>query len=292
MTIASVSKARQAIALSFALAAITGIGVSSAAFGQEAECEGVCDAMYTGFIWKYGDSTVKISMDSKDGFVITYEQPRQGLIDEGVKSGDVMFSGKITDSDMIYGISRLRRRDCGAIDFQTSGAGKRQEGIITLTGKMPKRGPTCLVEKYIDANIELSRLYPIPGSPMAGPNAVQLPQQASIPVRDQTGSGSCRAPNGSVVQLDSTGCAAIGGSPPSQNAPAVIPGGFVPFRAVLVGKGKPPPQPAHRCFAARATASAVKAALAADLDVSVSATIDATDAGETLPVADSTPETN
>ncbi|MEI8342794.1 MAG: hypothetical protein WCH43_14815 [Verrucomicrobiota bacterium] len=66
----------------------------------------------------------------------------------------------------------------------------------------------------------------------------------------------------------------------------------MPFRAVLVGKGKPPPQPAHRCFAARATASAVKAALAADLDVSVSATIDATDAGETLPVADSTPETN
>ena len=225
MTIASVSKVRPAIALSFVLAVITGFGSSSAAYAQEAECEGVCDAMYSEFIWKYGDSTVRISMDGKDGFVITYEQPRQGLIDEGVKPGDVMFSGKITDSDMIYGVSRLRRKDCGAINFQTSGAGNRQEGVIKLTGKMPKRGPTCLVEKYIDANIELSRLSPIPGSPMGVPNAVQPPQQASIPV--PSGAGGCRAPNGSIVQLDSAGCAAIGGSPISGLLPCRSPNGAV-----------------------------------------------------------------
>ncbi len=207
------------------------------------ECEGVCDASLTDFYWTYGDSVMEVQITGKSIFIL-YHQPRQGLIDEGVQSGSMMLVGTIGPDNDIAGKSRLYRKDCGTAEFPVHGGVDRENGIIQLAGKMPKRtAVTCQVERFLDATIKLSRTEStVPGSafalqaeqitasqkadenPLPAASAPTPTPTAPVPARPSGSLGGCQTPSGAVVITDIVSCQSVGGQLiPAESAPASPP---------------------------------------------------------------------
>ena len=66
-------------------------------------------------IWKYGDSTFQVNRKYGQSIEIIFEEPRVGLVAEGVARGTVLVTAR-GDGKKISGTSRLFRRDCGVLE--------------------------------------------------------------------------------------------------------------------------------------------------------------------------------
>ena len=101
-------------------------------------------------IWKGGDSTFQINQGYGQNIEIAFEEPRVGLINEGVARETILVAAQ-GDGKKISGTSRLFRRDCGVIEYDVSSLYDIAQCVIYLGGKMPVRNKQCQIEKYQDA---------------------------------------------------------------------------------------------------------------------------------------------
>jgi hypothetical protein len=76
----------------------------------------------------------------------TYETPRPGLLQVGVRSGDVIFEG-FDENGRITGSAYAFKKDCAPARYQVMG--RQENGIIELVGPAPVRDPAgCSVLRY------------------------------------------------------------------------------------------------------------------------------------------------
>lgn len=52
---------------------------------------------------------------------ITYQTPRNGLVNQGVGPGTLLFSGTLDEKNYLSGMARIFRRGCGVIDYYVYG---------------------------------------------------------------------------------------------------------------------------------------------------------------------------
>jgi hypothetical protein len=104
--------------------------------------------------WSHNKSTVSVSTQG-NRFTILYEQPRPGMIDEGVRQGTVLFDGQRT-GNKLSGTSWVFDRRCGNIPYADDGEVLSSERSIYLRGtRVPTQlGPNCEPLAYrIDPSI-------------------------------------------------------------------------------------------------------------------------------------------
>jgi len=77
---------------------------------------------------------------------IAYKKPRKGMRDAGVRSGDVLFSGKVSRIGVVTGNAKLFSAKCGEISYRVTGAIRSTS--ILLEGKAPVRNSACRVTRY------------------------------------------------------------------------------------------------------------------------------------------------
>lgn len=89
-------------------------------------------------LWDHNNSIMLVKLSSTS-IEIYYQNPRQGMIDEGVRSGTLLFSGQ-RNGDRVSGTAYVFDRRCGSLPYQDDGEiiGNRR---IILNGR---RVPTQL----------------------------------------------------------------------------------------------------------------------------------------------------
>jgi hypothetical protein len=105
-------------------------------------------------LWSHNNSTMSVTTQ-ENRLTIYYEQPRQGMIDEGVRRGTVLFDGQRT-GNKLSGTSWVFDRRCGKIPYADDGEVLSGERSIYLRGRhVPTQlGPNCEPLAYrIDPSI-------------------------------------------------------------------------------------------------------------------------------------------
>lgn len=74
---------------------------------------------------------------------MSYLQPRQGLADQGVRKGTLLFDGTESKGGQISGRMRAFTKGCPALPYPASGG--RYKGTIELNGRKPVRDGKCKV---------------------------------------------------------------------------------------------------------------------------------------------------
>lgn len=104
--------------------------------------------------WTHNGSIMSVTTQ-EDRIMIYYQQPRQGMIDEGVRPGTLLFDGRRT-GNRLSGTSYVFDRRCGRIPYSDDGNVLSGERSIFLSGR---RVPTqlsadCAVVAYrVDPSI-------------------------------------------------------------------------------------------------------------------------------------------
>jgi hypothetical protein len=96
--------------------------------------------------YNHNGSRMEVMM-CDDGITISYDRPRQGMRNQGVRPGDLLLEGTWAGQDGINGTARVFKQQCGAATYPVSGniVGNR----ITLYGQAPVRGGNgCAVTRY------------------------------------------------------------------------------------------------------------------------------------------------
>jgi hypothetical protein len=75
-------------------------------------------------------------------FVIAYDQPRSGIVSQGVRSGTVLFTGTIS-GNQILGIAYVFKRGCEPASYPVSG--RMGNNVIILEGYAPVRRDGCRI---------------------------------------------------------------------------------------------------------------------------------------------------
>lgn len=97
-------------------------------------------------LWNHNGSTMKLTADgARRQFY--YERPRQGMRDEGVSAGTLLFEGT-RNGDAYSGTAFVFSRVCGRLAYRVSGAASSDNRSITLHGQAPRLGSGCRVIGY------------------------------------------------------------------------------------------------------------------------------------------------
>jgi hypothetical protein len=97
-------------------------------------------------LYDHNGSRMEIIM-CDEGISISYDRPRQGMRNQGVRPGDLLVEGTWTGQNGINATARVFKRQCGAATYPVRGSivGNR----ITLYGEAPVRGGNgCAVTRY------------------------------------------------------------------------------------------------------------------------------------------------
>ncbi|MEM9330988.1 MAG: SH3 domain-containing protein [Pseudomonadota bacterium] len=94
--------------------------------------------------YDHNGSVMRVEYQGKN-ISIVYEKPRAGLGANGVRSGQILFNGRLNSENYLEGMSRLFSSHCGEIDYFVYGdfyPGRR----FVLTGVSPVRDKaTCAI---------------------------------------------------------------------------------------------------------------------------------------------------
>ena len=84
-------------------------------------------------------------------FVISYVEPRSGLIAVGVKSGTVLVDGTEREGGVVSGTARRFSKTCGPLAYAVTG--HNRGNMIVLNGNAPKVDTNCRVTGYRTDNL-------------------------------------------------------------------------------------------------------------------------------------------
>jgi hypothetical protein len=97
--------------------------------------------LLSGSRWTHNDSIMRMTSES-DKLTIFYDQPRRGMIDEGVRPGTILFEGH-RNGNRLSGTSYVFDRNCSSpIPYSDDGVMSSEREIV-LSGR---RVPTHLVD--------------------------------------------------------------------------------------------------------------------------------------------------
>jgi hypothetical protein len=84
-----------------------------------------------------------------------YEKPRPNMIENGVRPGTLLFSGKASNLEYV-GTAYIFNRQCGAFPYAVSGPILDDHRRVLLRGQAPRLGRNCEINGYLDDKIEFS----------------------------------------------------------------------------------------------------------------------------------------
>lgn len=116
--------------------------------------------------YMHNGSVMDIQVCDGGGLTISYAQPRRGMVQQGVRSGTLLFNGNEGPGGVITGQSRLFSARCGQVPYFVSGS--RQGNTIILNGTAPIRGKGCRIVRHRQDNLVFTLLGVNPPPP--GPN--------------------------------------------------------------------------------------------------------------------------
>jgi len=71
-----------------------------------------------------------------------YEVPRASIVDVGVKSGTILFSGK-RQGNTYSGLAYIFSKNCGSTAFEVTGVVSEDQRQVTMYGKLPRKNDNC-----------------------------------------------------------------------------------------------------------------------------------------------------
>jgi hypothetical protein len=96
--------------------------------------------------WNHNGSVMRLSADGPNRRVY-YDSPRQGMLNEGVRSGTLLFEGT-RNGDTYYGTAFIFNRNCGRVAYQVSGTVAPDDRSVTLYGEAPQMNSSCRITGY------------------------------------------------------------------------------------------------------------------------------------------------
>jgi hypothetical protein len=97
--------------------------------------------------YNHNGSRMEVTM-CDNGIWIHYDNPRQGMRNQGVQPGELLVDGTWAGQNGISGTARVFKRGCGAATYPVSGS--VQGNRIVLVGQAPVRGNGCQITRYRD----------------------------------------------------------------------------------------------------------------------------------------------
>jgi hypothetical protein len=101
------------------------------------------DTLPAGSIWDHNGSTMILVAEGSNR-VFVYAQPRAALLDEGVASGTVLFTGR-RDGRSYNGVAYRFSAGCGPIGYDVSGTVSADQLRVDLYGDAPRRDGSCRI---------------------------------------------------------------------------------------------------------------------------------------------------
>jgi hypothetical protein len=92
-------------------------------------------------LWNHNGSIMRLSARGP-ARIIAYEQPRRGMQQVGVRSGDVLFEGT-RDGSALKGLARIFTPACGVWKYEVTGLVAEGDGRIELIGFAPVLDGSC-----------------------------------------------------------------------------------------------------------------------------------------------------
>jgi hypothetical protein len=102
--------------------------------------------------WDHNNSVVSVRV-AGDRITISYEQPRQGMIDEGVRRGTTLFDGH-RSGNRLSGTSYVFDRNCPPIPYPDDGVLSSEREIVLSGRRVPTQLANCQAAAYrVDPSI-------------------------------------------------------------------------------------------------------------------------------------------
>jgi hypothetical protein len=102
--------------------------------------------------WTHNGSVMRVTSQG-DKIKILYDRPRQGMIDEGVKPGTVLFDG-VRNGNRLSGTSYVFDRHCSPIPYADDGVMSSEREIVLSGRRVPTQLSDCRPVAYrIDPSI-------------------------------------------------------------------------------------------------------------------------------------------
>lgn len=115
-------------------------------------------------LWNHNNSIMALFADGS-ARVFKYERPRQGMRDEGVTKGTVLFDG-VKSGDAYEGTAYVFDRRCGAIAYSVSGTVSSDSRRVTLTGQAPSGlDGNCQATRYRDDFLDFNFIKALTPTP-------------------------------------------------------------------------------------------------------------------------------
>jgi hypothetical protein len=115
---------------------------------QAQRADGVAANMQSATYWDHNGSKMRLIASATDRQFVYYE-PRQGMIDVGVRAGTVLFSGK-RQGNSYSGSAYIFTPHCGTLRYEVTGTVSEDDRQVTLHGNVPTTNSMCEVVGYKD----------------------------------------------------------------------------------------------------------------------------------------------
>ena len=123
-----------------------------------------------------------------------YDQPREGIAEQGVQRGTLLFSGT-SSGGRYYGTAYIFRGGCGSYSYEVNGPILNNYERVVLQGLAPHVGSDCRISRYFRDTLEFSlvasapplRTPALPSVATAPPDHVTLADPASIRMEKEGG---------------------------------------------------------------------------------------------------------
>ena len=127
-------------------------------------------------LWRHNNSVMGLFADGQVR-VFRYEQPREGMREEGVRKGTTLFEG--TKSGETYeGTAYVFSQRCGAIAYSVSGTVSTDSRQVILTGQAPSRlDSNCQPTAYRDDVLQFDYIKSFGSAPEVGSTPLICPQR-------------------------------------------------------------------------------------------------------------------
>ncbi len=119
-------------------------------------------------LWDHNRSIMRLVANGENRQFV-YETPRQGMANEGVTSGTLLFEG-VRNGDTYSGTAFVFRRQCGSTPFEVSGTVAADERTVTMTGDAPRVDGSCRVIGHVSDTLVFRLVAAGAAGPMAQPS--------------------------------------------------------------------------------------------------------------------------
>src|SRR6266581_2575899 len=98
-------------------------------------------------VWTHNGSVMSVTM-ANNKIRILYEEPRAGMVAEGVRRGTLLFEGEAFGERLLGTAFVFDRRCSGGIPYQVSGDALQGRQRIVITGQAPSQLDSCQPVQY------------------------------------------------------------------------------------------------------------------------------------------------